>query len=293
VVTFGYVIMRLAMVTQWLRAAAADPLRRSVCLRYAAGITAVQVCWVLRLALPDGWALAGFFVLVAAELAIPIWAERPEPTTWHPAHIAERYGLFTIIVLGESVLAATVALQSALDGDADLRDLASLAVGGLLTVFAMWWLYFSKDAARFLTSMRAALRWGYGHYFVFSSAAAVGAGLAVNVDVAVGDTTIGTTTAAAAVTVPVAIFLLSLWLLQWVPLHVGRWHNALPPIAVALVLLGTFSGQPVLATGLVLSAVVVFGTIAPLPLAAALQVAHGVRQQREERGGGHDYRSEQ
>ena len=28
-------------------------------------------------------------------------------TTWHPHHIAERYGLFTIIVLGECVLAAT------------------------------------------------------------------------------------------------------------------------------------------------------------------------------------------
>ena len=39
---------------------------------------------------------------------MPMWAESAERTSWHPGHIAERYGLFTIIVLGESVLAATV-----------------------------------------------------------------------------------------------------------------------------------------------------------------------------------------
>ncbi|PZS32881.1 MAG: hypothetical protein DLM59_07335 [Pseudonocardiales bacterium] len=32
---------------------------------------------------------------------------------WHPEHIVERYGLFTLIVLGESVLAATTAVQQA------------------------------------------------------------------------------------------------------------------------------------------------------------------------------------
>src|SRR4030095_109198 len=47
---------------------------------------------------------------------------------------------------------------------------------GLLTVFAMWWLYFSKEAHEFLTSLRAAIVWGYGHYLVFASAAGVWGG---------------------------------------------------------------------------------------------------------------------
>src|SRR5919202_3671947 len=46
VVTAGYVVMRLAMVTQWLRAAGGDPPHRRSSLRFAAGITAVQVGWV-------------------------------------------------------------------------------------------------------------------------------------------------------------------------------------------------------------------------------------------------------
>jgi hypothetical protein len=135
VITLGYVVMRLAMVTQWLRAAGADAERRRCCLRYAVGITVVQAGWVARLTLPHGWAMAGIALLVVAELAVPIWAERAAPTTWHPHHVAERYGLFTLIVLGEVVGASTLAVQSALDADAALADLATIATGGLLTLF--------------------------------------------------------------------------------------------------------------------------------------------------------------
>jgi low temperature requirement protein LtrA len=210
VVTAGYVVMRMAMVTQWLRAARADPPRRVACLRYAAGITVVQVGWVARLAVPGEVApLAVTLVLVGAELAVPVYAERAAPTTWNRSHIAERFGLFTLIVLGESVLSATVAVQSALDAEATVADLATIAVGGLLTVFSMWWFYFAKDASRRLASLRTAIVWGYGHYLVFSSAAAVGAGLAVAVDVALHRAHVGQLGAGLAVTVPAALFLLT------------------------------------------------------------------------------------
>src|SRR3954468_772269 len=70
IATFGYVIMRLAMVTQWLRAARSDPAHRRVCLRMAVGIPVVQVGWVARLALGERWGTTSFLVLVAAELAV-------------------------------------------------------------------------------------------------------------------------------------------------------------------------------------------------------------------------------
>src|SRR5277367_2213460 len=53
VMTIGYVVMRIAMVAQWLRAAAGDPAARPAALRYAAGIAVLQVGWVLRLFLPQ------------------------------------------------------------------------------------------------------------------------------------------------------------------------------------------------------------------------------------------------
>ena len=83
-------------------------------------------------ALPDSLGLAGFLVLVLAELLVPIWAEHAAGTTWHPMHIAERYGLFTLIVLGEAMLASTTAIQTAFDAGGDRVALLGLTAAGLV-----------------------------------------------------------------------------------------------------------------------------------------------------------------
>jgi low temperature requirement protein LtrA len=259
IITLGYVVMRLATVGQWLRAAATDLSHRSCALRYAVGVGAVQVGWVVRLFLPDSLALPGFAVLVVAELLVPIWAERASRTPWHPDHIAERYGLFTLIVLGESVLAATVAFQSALDTGHGGATLLSLAVAGLVIVFSMWWLYFDRSAGDLLTSQRTAYVWGYGHYLVFSSAAAVGAGLAVAVDHVRHTAHLSAVAAGYAVAAPVAVFLFSVWVLHLRP-HLRGPIVAAFPAAVVLVLVTPFTPVPVQLTAVV-AAVLVASTI--------------------------------
>lgn len=256
VITWGYVIMRLAMVTQWLRAARSDPERRRSCVRYAVGILIVQVGWVARLALPEDWGLPTFAVLVLAEIAVPAWAESAAMTTWHPHHIAERYGLFTLIVLGETMTAATAAVRTALDDEAGLGDIATLVVGGVLTVFALWWLYFSQNAPQRLTGLKAALLWGYGHYLVFASAAAVGAGLAVNVAHTTGHGHLSDHAAAATFTVPVAVFITLVWLLHHRTEELRSRNDLIHPAAVLAVLVVTFTPAPVLATGLLAAALV-------------------------------------
>jgi low temperature requirement protein LtrA len=269
----GYTIMRIALISQWLRAArgqGAGP-GRAAALRYAGGLATSQVLWLALLLVPASWRMPIVPLLVLYDLAVPPWAERRQATSWHPHHIAERYGLFTLIVLGESVLAATTAVQSAVDEHQTTLGLYLVAAGGLLTVFAMWWLYFAKPAYRFLTrSNRASYLWGYGHYFVFASAAAVGAGLAVNVDVAVHHATaIGATGAAAAIAIPVATFLLVLWVLHVRPHRAGRLHDVLYP-AAALVVLATIpigGGVAVLITGVVMAALVAIGSVTAGPLA--------------------------
>ncbi|MGN9906878.1 low temperature requirement protein A [Phytohabitans sp. LJ34] len=268
VITYGYVLMRLAMVVQWLRVAHTDvhPGRRAVGRRYAIGITLVQVGWVLRLVLqdgvlPDAALVPGFVLLVLAELAVPIWAERVAETTWHPEHIAERYGLFTIIVLGESILAASVAVQSALDEDAELGGLLRVAGPGIVIVFGMWWLYFDRPASRLLTSMRVALFWGYGHYLIFASAAAAGAGLAVAVDYETHKAHLGGVAVGYAVAVPVAVYLFSVWLLHVRPHQRGLIVVAYPAAAV-LALLAPLTPEPVPVTAAVVAALVATTVVA-------------------------------
>ncbi len=86
--------------------------------------------------------------------------------------------------------------------------------GGLLILFSMWWLYFERPVHDLLGTMRSAFVWGYGHYFVFASAAAVGAGFAVSVDQRIGEAAIDARAAGWAFALPVALFLLVLWALH-------------------------------------------------------------------------------
>ena len=72
VMTIGYVVMRIAMVAQWLRAAAGDPAARPAALRYAACISILQVGWVVRLFLPQPEALWVFYVLGVGEMLVPV-----------------------------------------------------------------------------------------------------------------------------------------------------------------------------------------------------------------------------
>jgi low temperature requirement protein LtrA len=267
----GYVIMRLAMVAQWLRAAANDPDRRSANLRYAIGIAVVQVGWVVRLVVPVGWRIPTFLVLAAAELAVPIWAERRTVTTWHPHHIAERYGLFTIIVLGESVLAASTGVRDAVDAGGFDAEIAATAAGGLLIVFAMWWLYFDQPAevtaerARdvFADDPRLAFTWGYGHLVVFASAAAVGAGLQVEFDRITGHSEVSAVQSAATVAVPVVVYVLSLWALHVRQKRPGAMRAAAAPVTVVAVVVAIWLPAPIVVMGVILAVLVAATVAAP------------------------------
>jgi low temperature requirement protein LtrA len=275
VITIGYVIMRLAMVAQWLRAGATNPPQRSCTLRYAGGIAVVQLGWVLRLLLPPGLLLLSFGVLVVAEIAVPAWAERHGPTTWHPGHIAERYSLFTLIVLGEVVLAAASAIQEALAEGEQLGALLGLAAAGVVIVFSMWWLYFDEPAERLLTNMATALSWGYGHYFVFASAAAVGAGLEVSVDFDTGRTRLAPLLAGFATTVPVAVFLVIIWLLHVRPRPGGRVGvlNVAYPLVAVLVLVTPWSPAPIHVTAVLVAVLVVLNLVVKQRADRAVEVS--------------------
>lgn len=262
----GYVIMRIALVAQWLRAAYHDPVRRRTCLRFAVGIVIVQLCWIAWLPITAAApALIGplFALFAIFELIVPLVAERAGATTWHPHHLAERYGLFFIIVLGETVLSTTLAIQGALrDDQLWTSSVLIVVVSGILIVFSAWWLYFSRSAGETLASIdrdhqARAFVWGWGHYLILGAAAAVGAGLAARVDFWSGSEHHGSALVTGlAVTAPVAILLITLW-----AIHL-RHHDASPRTwapflgAVVLILASTATPVPELITGIVLAALV-------------------------------------
>ena len=186
---------------------------------------------------------------------MPLWAESAGHTTWHPRHIGERYGLFTIIVLGETILAATIGFQVATDAGNKSLDLLLLAIGSLLIVFSMWWLYFEPGEPRLESSSKYVFEWGYGHYFVFGSAAAVGAGLQVAIDYETHVAHTSDFVASMAVAVPVAIYLMSVWVLRVLPAMHGPIVPAVPAAAL-LILICTLVTHTTLFVGVILVALV-------------------------------------
>lgn len=252
-VWLGYAIMRVAMSSQWLRVAmSTEGAERTTALRYAGGVLLCQIGWLGLLVLPEGGRAWLFLVMAPLEMCVPLFAERDRPTSWHPHHIAERYGLFTIIVLGETIAAATVAVKTGIDENDALGELLPIAVGGLLIVFAAWWIYFVVPIHGHLRSSRQAFQWGYGHYVVFASAAAIGAGLEVAVEQTVGKAHLSTLAASAAVTLPTALYLLTVWMLHSRYFKVGLAQQSVLPVTALLVICCTFLGEwAVLGAGLV------------------------------------------
>ncbi|GAA3979510.1 low temperature requirement protein A [Streptomyces plumbiresistens] len=266
----GYVIMRLALTAQWLRVArSSEGAERTMALRYAGGVLLCQVGWLGLLVLPEGGRPWVFLVMAVLEMCVPLYAEKDHPTTWHPHHIAERYGLFTIIVLGETIAAATVAVKSGFDESDVLDELVPIAAGGLLIIFAAWWIYFVVPIHGHLRSSKQAFVWGYGHYLVFASAAAIGAGLEVAVEQAIGKAHISTLAASAAVTLPTALFLLTVWALHARHFKVGTAQQLVLPTTALLVICCSFLGDwAVLAAGVVMAGAVAVGTTLTARMAA-------------------------
>jgi low temperature requirement protein LtrA len=86
------------------------------------------------------WLLA-----MLVEVATPwLLSEKLKALVFETAHLPERFGLFMLIMLGETIVAA--GLSASRHGDLNLVVLGVLGLGFLLTV-ALWWTYFHYGAS--------------------------------------------------------------------------------------------------------------------------------------------------
>lgn len=156
-------------------------------------------------------------IAIILDLALPWYAEQAENTPWHRHHIIERFGLLNIIVLGEVLLSSTRAIEAAIEDGFNL-SLIVLAISGAAIAFMMWWLYFSEKEHLETIELKHAFIWSYGHFIVFASGAATGAGLSLMVDVLDSTHHQGEhflpEIAAWAITIPLALYIVGFWLVR-------------------------------------------------------------------------------
>lgn len=213
IMVLGYVIMRVAMVFQWLRAAKQDPERRKVCLTYVKAIAIAQFGWTILIFLDFSigvtLAMSAFFILV--EMTGPFIAERiGDGTPWHAHHIAERYSLLTIIALGEGVVGTVAALSAVIESQGWTFDVAFVGLAGIGLTFGMWWVYFILPAAEILHVKRSSsFVFGYGQMITIASVVATGAGLHTAAYFIEHKAKVGALATVLSVAIPVTLFLVS------------------------------------------------------------------------------------
>ncbi|MGV0887472.1 low temperature requirement protein A [Acinetobacter venetianus] len=233
VIIIGYVIMRLALVTQWIRVAKHDPERKVTAYRYAIGIVLVQLGWLIGNFSSIHMTTWLFLILVFFELAVPFYAEKHAATPWHPHHIVERYGLLTIIVLGESIIGSFAATQEAFSNRVINYQEVFLIIGGLLMMFAMWWVYFDRSHHHHQRRGVQPFLWGYGHFFIFISIAVLGAALAAAVDVSTQHAHISSQMMGLIIATSLAVYSTYIWLF-YEAFYLSGWRRWVYPITVLI-----------------------------------------------------------
>lgn len=226
-VVAGYVVMRIALVGLWIRAARQDPARRSLCLTYAGVISVAQIGWVgimiVDASLPVTAAL--LVLMSAVELSGPWVVEKLQGSPpWHAHHIAERYGLLTIIALGEGVIGTVASLSAQVTSGGWTVDAVLVAVAGIGLTFGMWWIYFVVPSSHLLHAQRRkAIPFSYIHIVLFGAIVATGAGLHAAAYYIDDHSTLSSAGTVLTVAIPVGVYIGSIYLLFTV--LVGEWDG--------------------------------------------------------------------
>jgi low temperature requirement protein LtrA len=256
VMVAGYVVMRVAMVFQWARAARQDPPRRSACTTYITTILVAQAGWVALLVadttVAETFAWAGLLALV--EFAGPWIAEkRKGGTPWHAHHIAERYGLLVIIALGEGVI-GTIASLSVLvgpEGPGWSVEAALVALAGIALTFGMWWVYFVVPSGAILHARRErSFGWGYGHIPIIGAVVATGGGLHVAAYFLERNSQLDASATVLCAVIPVAVYVLGIYALYALltrtldPFHLSLMAATAVVLAAPIVMAAAGASMP-------------------------------------------------
>jgi low temperature requirement protein LtrA len=145
---------------------------------YLAAFTAGVALWLVSVLVPEPYRYLLWVAGMVVDLSAPwLGRRRMEQAPIHASHLTERYGLFTLIVIGESVISVA---QGAAGVDWEPRTLA-VAVVGFLAVASLWWIYFEYVGGLAIRSVLDGLCLTYAHLPLLAGlvSVAVGTELAV------------------------------------------------------------------------------------------------------------------
>jgi low temperature requirement protein LtrA len=177
----AYAAGRAILVIEYFRAAKYIPAARGLATRYGTGFAIAASLWLVSAFVPIPLRFILWGIGLVIDFATPITAPKSLQLGLlpHPEHLPERFGLFTIIVLGEAIIAV---VDGVAEQKWDVRSAIS-AVLGFSIAFGLWWIYFENVGGSALRSAGAGGRieifqvWLYGHLPLVIGLSATGVGV--------------------------------------------------------------------------------------------------------------------
>ncbi len=176
----AYAVVRVVLVVQYLRAGRAIPEARPLANRFGRGFALAAAIWAVAAFVPTTARVILCGIGLAVDICTPLFAGRLHTDTApDDSHLPERFGQFTLIVLGEGVAAVVLAIGQR----AFTRVETVSAVCALVIAFSLAWLYFENldgsaiHAARGEGRVAAYQIWLYSHFPLVVALTALGPGV--------------------------------------------------------------------------------------------------------------------
>lgn len=167
----------------WLYVPEARPYIRHICLGF--GLSALM--WITSAFVPEPFRYGVWAVALLIELGTPLTSAGGRLHNKFPPdvrHLPERYGLFTLIVLGQAV---TSAAQGLIKSGFETSTVVATILGGII-IIGLWWAYFDRlddDAVRQVSAGRSArpyTAWLYLHLPLTIALTMVGVALTLTIE---------------------------------------------------------------------------------------------------------------
>ena len=280
----AFAILRAILVALYVRAYRYAPPARPLVLRYASVYSVSVVLWLVSALLPARWSLVIWPVAILLDLSMP-----PLNTRLHrsipvdTAHVPERFGLFTLIVLGELVVTVGIGTMEATWN----AGVVAVAIAGFAIAACLWWVYFERLVEQQLKRSAAPIvTFAYAHLPLLAALMYVAGGVSLVIQHE-GDAAV--TAGAWALCAGVAVFLAALNVAQAqlvsAPIRQVFWARWFAAAALVLVPLLVHTPIAVSAAALaVLFALVIFEALTCGPVEHAEERAGQPRQASTPKG---------
>ena len=135
----AYIGARIVLISMYLRARYHVPETRTLVTGYLRGMIAAVGLWLVSVFVPEPWRFLLWGIAMAIDLAAPfVMRKEQAKVPLDVTHLPERFGLFTILVLGEPV----ALVVSGLNGTDWSASITYSAIMAIVVTAGLWWLYF-------------------------------------------------------------------------------------------------------------------------------------------------------